>query len=79
MEPRLRVQDRYVLVEPLGRGGMAEVWLAHDERLERDVATKFMAANLCHDPEFLVRFFSEAQAIARISHPSPSCSGSGAP
>ncbi|HEX2058618.1 MAG TPA: serine/threonine-protein kinase [Actinomycetota bacterium] len=64
-----RVQDRYTLVEPLGRGGMAEVWLARDERLERDVAIKFMATNLCHDPEFLVRFFSEAQAVARISHP----------
>ncbi|MDQ4124527.1 MAG: protein kinase, partial [Actinomycetota bacterium] len=64
-----RVQDRYELIEPLGRGGMAEVWLARDARLERDVAIKFMAANLCHDPEFLVRFFSEAQAVARISHP----------
>ncbi|HYP22699.1 MAG TPA: serine/threonine-protein kinase, partial [Actinomycetota bacterium] len=64
-----RVQGRYELIEPLGRGGMAEVWLARDERLERKVAVKFMAANLCHDPEFLVRFFSEAQAVARISHP----------
>ena len=63
------VQDRYELIEPLGRGGMAEVWLARDGRLERDVAVKFMAANLCHDPEFLVRFFTEAQAVARISHP----------
>ncbi|MDQ3951982.1 MAG: serine/threonine protein kinase, partial [Actinomycetota bacterium] len=68
-----RVQDRYTLIEPLGRGGMAEVWLARDERLERDVAIKFMAANLCHDPEFLVRFFSEAQAVARISHPNVVC------
>ncbi|HEV2755618.1 MAG TPA: serine/threonine-protein kinase [Actinomycetota bacterium] len=64
-----RVQGRYTLIEPLGRGGMAEVWLARDERLERDVAIKFMAANLTHDAEFLVRFFSEAQAVARISHP----------
>ena len=48
---------------------MAEVWLAHDERLERNVAVKFMAANLCDDAEFLVRFFSEAQTVARISHP----------
>ncbi|HEX2294160.1 MAG TPA: serine/threonine-protein kinase [Actinomycetota bacterium] len=69
MKAEQRVQGRYVLVEPLGRGGMAEVWLARDERLERDVAVKFMAPNLCGDPEFLVRFFSEAQAVARISHP----------
>ena len=69
MKAEQRVQDRYTLLEPLGRGGMAEVWLARDERLERDVAIKFMAANLTHEPEFLVRFFSEAQAVARISHP----------
>lgn len=48
---------------------MAEVWLARDERLQRDVAVKFLAANLTDEPEFLVRFFSEAQAAARISHP----------
>ncbi len=69
MKAHQRVQDRYTLIEPLGTGGMAEVWLARDERLERNVAVKFMAANLTHDAEFLVRFFSEAQGVARISHP----------
>ena len=69
MKAEQRVQGRYTLIEPLGQGGMAEVWLAKDERLERNVAIKFMAANLTHDAEFLVRFFSEAQAVAGISHP----------
>lgn len=69
MKAEQRVQDRYTLIEPLGHGGMAEVWLARDERLERDVAIKLLAANLTHDAEFLVRFFSEAQGVARISHP----------
>ena len=63
------IQDRYELVEPLGKGGMADVWRAQDHRLSRPVAIKFLATRLADDPEFLVRFFSEAQAVARISHP----------
>ncbi|MDQ3879337.1 MAG: serine/threonine protein kinase, partial [Actinomycetota bacterium] len=46
-----------------------EVWQARDRRLERDVAIKFLAPQLAQDPEFLVRFFAEAQGVARISHP----------
>lgn len=63
------IQTRYELTELLGRGGMAEVWLAQDSHLGRPVAIKFLAPQLSADPEFLVRFFSEAQAVARISHP----------
>ena len=48
---------------------MADVWLARDGHLGRDVAVKFLAPRLAEDPEFLVRFFGEAQAVARISHP----------
>ncbi|MDQ3964179.1 MAG: protein kinase [Actinomycetota bacterium] len=62
------IQERYRLDSSLGAGGMAEVWSATDERLERSVAVKFLAPQLSTDPEFLVRFFSEAQAVARISH-----------
>lgn len=64
-----KIQDRYRLEEPLGEGGMAEVWRALDQRLERTVAIKVMAGPLAADPIFLVRFFSEAQSVARISHP----------
>jgi eukaryotic-like serine/threonine-protein kinase len=63
------IYSRYELVELLGRGGMAEVWRALDSHLGRQVAIKFLAPQLSSDPEFLVRFFSEAQAVARISHP----------
>jgi serine/threonine-protein kinase len=63
------IHDRYRLEETLGSGGMAEVWRATDETLQRSVAIKFPALNLVDDPEFLVRFFSEAQAVARLSHP----------
>ena len=46
---------------------MAEVWQAHDRHLGRPAAIKFLAPQLSDDPEFLVRFFAEAQAVARIS------------
>lgn len=69
MRPGERVADRYVLADRIGSGGMAEVWRAHDVRLDRDVAIKFLAPQLAQDPEFLVRFFAEAQGVAQISHP----------
>ncbi len=69
MEQGTLIQDRYELTAPIGSGGMAEVWRARDTRLDRDVAIKFLAPRLAQDPEFLVRFFAEAQSVARISHP----------
>ena len=63
------VQKRYRLEERLGKGGMGEVWRAHDQWLERPVAIKVIAPQFVDDPEFLVRFLREAQSIARISHP----------
>ena len=62
------IQDRYRLQGPIGKGGMAEVWCAQDERLQRPVAVKFLAPQFHDDPEFLVRFFSEAQTVARLNH-----------
>ena len=64
------IQGRYVLDKPLGTGGMAEVWCARDQRMERSVAIKFLSPVLAEEPEFLVRFFSEAQSVAKINHPS---------
>ncbi len=63
------IHQRYDLTNLLGKGGMAEVWRALDTHLGRPVAVKFLAPQLAEDPEFLVRFFAEAQAVARISHP----------
>lgn len=63
-----KIHDRYILDSRLGEGGMSQVWCAHDERLDRDVAVKFLSERLADDPENLVRFFSEAQQIARIQH-----------
>lgn len=63
------IQEKYELIEQIGTGGMAVVWRADDTHLGRPVAIKFLASRLCEDPEFLVRFFSEAQSAASISHP----------
>jgi serine/threonine-protein kinase len=64
-----RLKDRYRLERPLGRGGMASVWLAGDEVLERPVAVKVLADTIASDPEFLARFRREAQVAASLSHP----------
>jgi eukaryotic-like serine/threonine-protein kinase len=61
---------RYVLVEELGRGGMAAVWRANDEVLDRPVAVKILHEHLAEDPAFRERFSTEALAAARLTHPS---------
>ncbi|WP_327305717.1 Stk1 family PASTA domain-containing Ser/Thr kinase [Streptomyces sp. NBC_01298] len=67
-EPR-RLGGRYELSHVLGRGGMAEVYLAHDTRLGRTVAVKTLRADLARDPSFQARFRREAQSAASLNHP----------
>jgi serine/threonine protein kinase len=62
------IAERFELENGLGRGGMAEVWCAKDVRLNRQVAVKFLAPEFAGDPEFLVRFFTEAQSVASLNH-----------
>ena len=66
---RTVIDNRYTLVEPLGGGGMAEVYLAHDEVLDRDVALKILRNQYADDEEFVERFRREAQSAASLSHP----------
>lgn len=61
--------DRYELRQVIGRGGMAEVWQAHDLRLGREVAIKRLRADLATDPTFQTRFQREAQSAAGLNHP----------
>ena len=63
------VDNRYRIEKPLGNGGMAEVYLAHDDVLGRDVALKVMNGRYAHDDEFVERFRREAQHAAALSHP----------
>jgi serine/threonine protein kinase len=60
---------RYQLLERLGRGGMGEVWRAHDTTIDRVVAIKMLLPGLAEDPEFEKRFRREARAAARLDDP----------
>jgi serine/threonine protein kinase len=60
---------RYRLMELLGRGGMGEVWRAHDTVTDRVVAIKLLPAHLSEDEDFQLRFRREAHAAARLDTP----------
>ncbi|HEX4902355.1 MAG TPA: PASTA domain-containing protein [Acidimicrobiales bacterium] len=63
------VGGRYRLLAPLGAGASAQVFLAEDVTLQRQVAVKMLQPALAGDPHFLERFRAEAQTVASISHP----------
>jgi serine/threonine-protein kinase PpkA len=63
------VSDRYEIIRQLGRGGMAIVFLAKDNRLERLVALKLLPQELSYDETFALRFLREAKISAKLSHP----------
>ncbi len=60
---------KYQILEPLGRGGMAQVYRAYHPQLDRFVAVKILRADLIEEPEFQARFKREAQAVAALRHP----------
>ena len=60
---------RYELHRRLGRGGMAEVFLARDQLLDRPVAVKVLFPEFATDPAFVERFRREATAAANLNHP----------
>ena len=63
------IDQRYRVTRRLARGGMATVYVAQDERLERPVALKVMHPHLAESDAFVERFHREARAAARIVHP----------
>ena len=63
------LDDRYEIQEVIGAGGMAVVYKATDNRLNRFVAVKILREELARDDEFRRRFQTEAQAVAMLSHP----------
>jgi serine/threonine-protein kinase len=63
------LNGRYELHRRIGRGGMAEVYLARDRLLDRPVAIKILFPEFAADPSFVARFRREAQAAANLNHP----------
>ncbi len=64
-----RVIAGYEILQPLGAGTLAEVWLAKDKRLQRRVALKILRTDFVRDPSQVLRFEQEARAASKLSHP----------
>ncbi|TWT58200.1 Serine/threonine-protein kinase PrkC [Thalassoglobus neptunius] len=63
------ILDDFRLLRRLGKGGMAEVWLAEQESLKRNVALKLLRPDLTEDQTYVARFQAEAKAAAGLNHP----------
>ncbi len=63
------INERYQVIKMIGEGGMANVYLAHDTILDRDVAVKVLRGDLADDEKFVRRFQREAIAASSLSHP----------
>lgn len=63
------IADRYMIVSTIGEGGMADVYLAIDTILNREVAVKVLRGELSKDPVTLLRFQREANAVSKLNHP----------
>ena len=64
-----KINDRYKIIRTIGEGGMANVYLAHDTILNRDVAVKVLRGDLADDEKFIRRFQREAIAASSLTHP----------
>lgn len=69
IEPDTVIDGRYRVLSRLGSGGMADVYLAHDQLLGREVAVKVLHHHFAEDQEFVERFKREASSAAALSHP----------
>lgn len=69
MTPNYTLSGRYRIIRSLGEGGMANVYLAHDLILDRDVAVKLLRLDLRDDPKTIKRFQREALATTELVHP----------
>lgn len=64
-----KISDRYQIIKSIGEGGMANVYLAYDTILERNVAVKVLRGDLANDEKFVRRFQREALQASSLSHP----------
>lgn len=64
-----KINDRYQIIKTIGEGGMANVYLAYDTILDRNVAVKVLRGDLAQDEKFVRRFQREALSASSLSHP----------
>ena len=64
-----KISDRYQIIKSIGEGGMANVYLAYDTILDRNVAVKVLRGDLASDEKFVRRFQREALSASSLSHP----------
>jgi serine/threonine-protein kinase len=64
-----KIDGRYQIIRTIGEGGMANVYLAYDTILEREVAVKILRGDLSNDEKFVKRFQREAKAASSLNHP----------
>ena len=64
-----KISDRYQIIKSIGEGGMANVYLAYDTILDRNVAIKVLRGDLANDEKFVRRFQREALSASSLSHP----------
>ena len=64
-----KIDGRYQVIRTIGEGGMANVYLAYDTILDREVAVKILRGDLSNDEKFVKRFQREAKAASSLNHP----------
>ena len=64
-----KINDRYQIIKTIGEGGMANVYLAYDTILDRNVAVKVLRGDLAEDEKFIRRFQREALSASKLVHP----------
>lgn len=69
LKPGMTISNRYEIIDKVGSGGMADVYKARDQRLNRFVAIKVLKAEYSNDKSFVDKFRGEAQSAAGLSHP----------
>jgi serine/threonine-protein kinase len=69
LKPGMFISDRYEIIDKVGSGGMADVYKARDQRLNRFVAIKVLKPEYSSDKSFVNKFRGEAQSAAGLSHP----------
>ncbi len=64
-----KINERYQIIRTIGEGGMANVYLAHDTILDRNVAVKILRGDLADDEKFVRKFQREAISASSLAHP----------